>query len=43
MNLMRSEYQIRGFKEVITPNLYSDELWKVSGHYFKYKDNMYSI
>lgn len=30
-----------GFQQVITPVLLSDELWKQSGHYDHYKDNMY--
>jgi threonyl-tRNA synthetase len=42
-NLMRDEYRIRGYQEVITPNMYNQELWKISGHFFKYKDNMYLI
>ena len=33
----------RGFKEVITPNLYNIDLWKVSGHYRNYKDDLYLI
>ena len=43
MTLMREEYRIRGYQEVITPNMYNQELWKISGHFFKYKDNMYLI
>lgn len=41
--LMRGEYKIRGYNEVISPNIYSSELWKISGHYFKYKENIYWI
>lgn len=37
VELMRSEYKIRGYSEVISPNVYNSELWKMSGHYFKYK------
>lgn len=37
VELMRSEYRIRGYSEVISPNVYNSELWKMSGHYFKYK------
>lgn len=28
---------------MISPNIYSSELWKISGHYFKYKDNIFWI
>ncbi|MGH2842774.1 MAG: threonine--tRNA ligase [Solirubrobacteraceae bacterium] len=31
----------RGYEEVKTPILYDVELWKQSGHWEKYKDNMY--
>lgn len=30
-----------GYKEVGTPAMLSDELWRRSGHYAHYKDNMY--
>lgn len=43
VTMMREEYRIRGYQEVITPNMYNQELWKISGHFFKYKDNMYLI
>ena len=29
------------YKEVGTPAMLSDELWRRSGHYAHYKDNMY--
>ncbi|KEP60984.1 UNVERIFIED_CONTAM: threonyl-tRNA synthetase family protein [Hammondia hammondi] len=38
---MREEYRFRGFQEVISPNIFSCDLWKVSGHYQNYKENMY--
>ena len=40
---MRKEYIYRGFEEVNTPNLFKNELWKISGHYFKYKDDMFFV
>ena len=40
---MRSEYKIRGYSEVITPNIFQSELWKISGHYFKYNENLYFL
>jgi threonyl-tRNA synthetase len=30
-----------GYDEVKTPQLYDAELWKTSGHWFKYRDNMF--
>mmetsp|Transcript_85806 Transcript_85806/g.156347 ORF Transcript_85806/g.156347 Transcript_85806/m.156347 type:complete len:919 (+) Transcript_85806:100-2856(+) len=40
---IRREYIHRGFQEVISPNIYSEELFKRSGHYQNYKDNMYGF
>lgn len=42
-DLMRSEYSERGFQEVITPNIFSIDLWKESGHYENYKDNIFML
>jgi threonyl-tRNA synthetase len=39
----RSEYRIRGFTEVITPNMYDSRCFLTSGHYQNYKDDMYSL
>ena len=39
--LIRHEYKIRGYSEVISPNIYNNDLWEISGHWFKYKDNMF--
>lgn len=33
IEFIRSEYRVRGFNEVITPNIYNLDLWKTSGHY----------
>ncbi|MDR0459324.1 MAG: threonine--tRNA ligase [Coriobacteriales bacterium] len=38
--LRRDLYQ-RGYEEVITPHIYNADLWKISGHYDFYHDNMY--
>lgn len=43
IDFMRNQYKYRGFTEVNTPNLFKNELWKVSGHYFKYKDDMFFV
>jgi len=41
LNYLRSLYRRRGYQEVITPQALDVALWKTSGHYEKYKDNMY--
>ena len=38
---MRGLYRKYGYQEVITPQLFDAELWKTSGHYFNYKENMF--
>ncbi|CEM01498.1 unnamed protein product [Vitrella brassicaformis CCMP3155] len=43
IDFMKSEYRLRGFHEVISPNIYSCDLWKTSGHYQNYKENMYTF
>ncbi|HTL70580.1 MAG TPA: threonine--tRNA ligase [Candidatus Eisenbacteria bacterium] len=40
-NYIRGLYLRDGYQEVITPQVFDVELWKKSGHYDKYKDNMY--
>ncbi len=40
-DLWRSENARRGYTEVRTPILYDTELWKQSGHWHVYRDNMY--
>lgn len=42
-DLMKAEYRRRGFEEVITPNIYSSELFKRSGHYQNYREDMYGF
>lgn len=38
---MRHLQKETGYQEISTPIILSDELWKRSGHYKHYKDNMY--
>jgi len=38
--LRRDLYKL-GYEEVITPHVYNAEVWKQSGHYYFYQDNMY--
>ncbi|CAD2091702.1 threonine--tRNA ligase, putative [Plasmodium vinckei brucechwatti] len=41
IEFMRKEYRIRKYEEVITPNIFSCDLWKTSGHYQNYKNCMF--
>jgi len=43
ISYIKEEYRKRGFKEVITPNIFSTDLWKQSGHYENYKENIYML
>lgn len=38
---LRRDLYARGYEEVITPHVYNADVWKQSGHYYFYKDNMY--
>lgn len=38
---LRRDLYARGYEEVITPHIYNADVWKTSGHYDFYKDNMY--
>lgn len=40
---IRKEYRKRGYQEVITPNMFNIDLWKISGHWMHYKENMFSF
>jgi len=40
---LKEQYWIRNYEEVITPNIYNAELWKQSGHWAHYKDDMFVI
>lgn len=41
--LIRKEYRFRGYQEVITPNMYNDHLWDISGHSLKFKEDMFNL
>lgn len=43
LETMRAEYRKRGFTEVITPNVYNVDLWKTSGHWDNYRENMFAF
>ncbi len=38
---LRAELYRRGYVEVITPHIYKTDVWKISGHYDFYAENMY--
>ncbi|MCL1798326.1 MAG: threonine--tRNA ligase [Eggerthellaceae bacterium] len=38
---LRRDLYARGYEEVITPHIYNADVWKTSGHYDFYHDNMY--
>lgn len=39
----KQEHLKRGYQMVITPHIMQAELWKTSGHYDYYKENMYTL
>jgi len=41
VNYMRQNYLRQGYSEVITPQALDVSMWKTSGHYEKYQENMY--
>jgi threonyl-tRNA synthetase len=41
--LSREMGQERGYTEVKTPLIYDAELWKTSGHWGKYRENMFTV
>lgn len=38
---LRQELYRRGYDEVITPHIYKADVWKISGHWDNYRENMY--
>ena len=40
---LRAQYPAFGFCEVLTPTMYKQHLWKQSGHWANYKDNMFMV
>lgn len=40
-NFLRKRLEAENYQEISTPIILSEELWKQSGHYAHYKDNMY--
>jgi threonyl-tRNA synthetase len=42
-SMLRDQYWERGYQEVQSPNMYSVELWKTSGHWQHYQDDMFRV
>ena len=42
-DFLRKEYRKRGFKEVVGPNIYNSQLWKTSGHWDHYSDDIFKF
>lgn len=40
---VRAQMHSHGFQEVMTPQLFRKELWKISGHWEHYKDDMFGV
>lgn len=41
IDYVRESYKRHGYVEVITPQIYNTDLYRTSGHYANYQDNMY--
>lgn len=41
VDFLREQYWKRDFSEVITPNMFHSDLWKQSGHWAHYQDDMF--
>ncbi|MBM01707.1 MAG: threonine--tRNA ligase [Chloroflexi bacterium] len=41
IDYMRDKYEIHGYQEVITPQIFSSKLWDMSGHSEHFKENMF--
>eukprot|EP00742_Colponemidia_sp_Colp-10_P005784 GILJ01006182.1.p1 GENE.GILJ01006182.1~~GILJ01006182.1.p1 ORF type:complete len:742 (-),score=83.25 GILJ01006182.1:22-2247(-) len=43
VEFLRNEYRTRGYQEVMSPLLYRSELWRTSGHWEHYKEDMFVV
>ena len=41
LDYLRAEYAARGYQELVTPQIFDAELFRLSGHYANYYENMY--
>ena len=42
-SFLRAQYPMLGFREVLTPTIYKETLWRQSGHWDNYKDDMFMV
>ncbi len=42
-NFIRGIYREQDYKEVMTPNMFNQKLWEISGHAAKYAEDMFSL
>ena len=42
-HFIRNQYWNRGYDEVVSPNIFNSDLFKISGHYQKYEKDMFWI
>lgn len=43
LNYLKDQYWKRGYEEVITPNMFNSDMWRQSGHWQYYKDDMFLV
>ena len=43
IDYVRELYRQYGYQEVVTPQIYSADLWRTSGHYDNYKESMFFV
>jgi threonyl-tRNA synthetase len=43
LSFLRGQYIKRGYKEVVTPQLFNKALWEQSGHWSHYRQNMFQL
>ena len=43
IKIMRDLYDRYGYTEVVSPNIYNKKLWETSGHWEKYRENMFLL
>ncbi|MCL7043479.1 hypothetical protein MKW94_023879 [Papaver nudicaule] len=43
VDFIKAQYWERGYREVMTPNMFNMQLWETSGHAEKYKKNMFLL
>lgn len=43
IKIMRDLYDRYGYTEVVSPNIFDKKLWEMSGHWEKYRENMFLL